>query len=177
MGYLSLRSRTWRGVVLFVAGVLVWWSSFFLIRTTRCSKNQKSIDLLDYLDKPEAAKFGHAKGREVISPIAFIQKRADSIPKLAGSGVPMVFHQTIASRDDVLPLFLQWAASWLRCHPDFIHVLWDDCDIDEFVRKESPEFWKIFKSYAVQVQRADMFRYFVLRSVGGVYMVSDIFFG
>mmetsp|Transcript_34999 Transcript_34999/g.56494 ORF Transcript_34999/g.56494 Transcript_34999/m.56494 type:complete len:292 (-) Transcript_34999:107-982(-) len=91
------------------------------------------------------------------------------------SGVPKIIHQTWPSRNvsGVAPHYRKWSASWGSCHPDWLHVLWDDCDIRTLFAKHRPSFLPIFDAYPNPVQRADIFRCLVSNEYGGAYVDMD----
>ncbi|KAJ3056662.1 hypothetical protein HK097_005338 [Rhizophlyctis rosea] len=63
--------------------------------------------------------------------------------------------------------------SWRDKNPDYVHLLWDDADMNEMVKTLYPSWWTYWKAMPVNVNRADVFRYLVLDSFGGVYTDAD----
>jgi hypothetical protein len=134
-----------------------------------------SVDLLPYVDDEFREQIRDAKGRMLLSPAEFMAIVADGgLEHTDVSKIPKVFHRTSKSRSRVTEsMFMEWIASWTKCNPDWLHVLWDDCDIRQLVIEKMPQFLSTFDAYPHQIQRADIFRYVVLQIYGGVYMDLD----
>lgn len=88
--------------------------------------------------------------------------------------IPYLIHQTAPSNKK------KWKQEWLKCQaswkeilPNYKYILWDDDDIDYFIKSRFPKFYKIFSSYPKQIQRADAVRYFILFEYGGIYADMD----
>jgi alpha 1,6-mannosyltransferase len=63
--------------------------------------------------------------------------------------------------------------SWKDKNPSYFHLLWNDTDIDLFVRHFYPGQYQRFSRLPKPVLKADLFRYMVLNSIGGVYADVD----
>jgi len=129
------------------------------------SRNQPDPRTLDFTRK--------SNGNFLITPKEFKSLRAEKkIETLTYSQIPKVIHQTAMARD-LEGLEKSYAASWLRCMPDWHHVLWDDDDILELFMEHRPDLVPLYESYPFPVQRADMFRYVLMEAYGGLYMDMD----
>jgi len=95
--------------------------------------------------------------------IAF-DKRSCSVPKM--------LHATWSS-SNVEARDVKNVRSWVEMNPDWEYKLWTDSDIRLLVARRFPTYLKMFDSYPRQIQRADMFRYFVMYEYGGVYVDMD----
>lgn len=87
--------------------------------------------------------------------------------------IPKIIHQTWKTKD--IPD--EWKDAVNSCktiNKDFKHILWTHETMDKFVKKNYPEFHKIYKSYKYDIQRCDSFRYLVLYKYGGIYLDMDI---
>lgn len=87
--------------------------------------------------------------------------------------IPKIIHQTWKTKD--IPD--EWKDAVNSCktiNKDFKHILWTHETMDKFVKKNYPEFHKIYKSYKYDIQRCDAFRYLVLYKYGGIYLDMDI---
>ena len=87
--------------------------------------------------------------------------------------VPRIIHQTW--KTTLLPT--KWAKLTTQCkalHPDYEYKLWTDESSIEFIKEFYPWFLPTFMNYNLNIQRADVIRYFVLHKYGGVYMDLDI---
>ena len=63
--------------------------------------------------------------------------------------------------------------TWISKNPDWKCELYDDADIDKYIKKTwSSKMYKFFKDLPVGVMKADLWRYLILKTHGGVY--SDI---
>ncbi|KAJ1525584.1 hypothetical protein HK096_000503, partial [Nowakowskiella sp. JEL0078] len=58
--------------------------------------------------------------------------------------------------------------SWREKNPDVGYVLWTDDDAEDFVRKLWPGIYPVYVKFPKMVMKADLFRYLVLSSFGGV---------
>lgn len=89
-----------------------------------------------------------------------------------GVGIPKIIHQTFASRD--LPEVLAANVRAIQeMNPTWKHVLYDDADVEHFIRENYGEqmlacYARIDRRYGAA--RADLFRYLLLYRVGGVYL-------
>ena len=63
--------------------------------------------------------------------------------------------------------------TWSKHNPDWVHLVWTDEDIEEWIRTNFAWFFGTFARYETPVQRADAFRYFALSAYGGVYADMD----
>ncbi len=88
-----------------------------------------------------------------------------------GQTIPKVIHQTYFTK--TLPEAIQKNVDHIRAiNPDWEYRLYDDADIDVYIRQNFPELFAIFKkinpSYGAAM--ADFFRYLLLYKEGGVYL-------
>ena len=86
--------------------------------------------------------------------------------------IPRIIHQTWRDRD-IPPSLQAYVASWPRLHPGWEIRLWTDDDLAALARQEYPHLAEQYFSYPRAIQRADLGRYLVLRSHGGVYADLD----
>jgi hypothetical protein len=93
-------------------------------------------------------------------------------PVAAGSTIPRLLHQTFKSH--ALPPELQANVAQIKAlNPGWVHQLYDDADIEAFIRKYYGQ--TVFASYQrinprYGAARADLFRYLLLYRRGGVYL-------
>lgn len=66
-----------------------------------------------------------------------------------------------------------FVASWPLLHPGWEIRLWTDDDLTQLVATEYPHLAGLYSGYGLPIQRADLGRYLVLRSHGGVYADLD----
>lgn len=86
--------------------------------------------------------------------------------------IPRIIHQTWKTADT--PVAYQgFQRNWTRHHPDHVHRLWTDADLDRLVAEEFPALLGLFRSYREPIRRADLGRYLVLLRFGGIYADLD----
>jgi mannosyltransferase OCH1-like enzyme len=86
--------------------------------------------------------------------------------------IPKIIHQTWKT-DQVPKKWLPFVATVRELNPDWQYKLWTDEDNDEFVKREYPEFYNIFRSFSRGIMRADVIRYLIMNKIGGVYLDLD----
>lgn len=87
--------------------------------------------------------------------------------------IPKIIHQTWKTSE--IPE--KWKYSVNSCkkkYKDYQYILWTDEMMENFVKKEYPDFYDVYISYKENIQRCDTFRYLVLYKYGGVYIDMDI---
>jgi len=89
------------------------------------------------------------------------------------NGVPKIIHQTWKT-DSVPEKWIPSANAWRSLHPTWLYLLWTDHDIETYIKISRPHAWSLFQRLAYNIQRVDLFRYFVLHDFGGVYSDLDI---
>lgn len=57
--------------------------------------------------------------------------------------------------------------------PEYKHILWNDKDSKELIKKYYNWFLKTYDNYPKNIQRADAVRYFILHRYGGIYADMD----
>ncbi len=97
-------------------------------------------------------------------------QEAPSPPSLA---IPRVIHQTCKDKRSLPPEVLAAMAQLRARNPGWEHRLYDDEEVDAFVRTHyGADVYRVFKKinpkYGAAV--ADLFRYLVMHKVGGVYL-------
>lgn len=88
-----------------------------------------------------------------------------------GNTIPKVIHQTFSTK--LLPPKLQENIENLKLqNPNWIHKLYDDDDIENYIRLNFPKLVKLYLSIdpAYGAARADFFRYLIIYKEGGVYL-------
>ena len=85
----------------------------------------------------------------------------------------MILFQTWRSSTNLPSDFYYWRSTWLKNHPDWHHVLWDDNDNRRFIATHFPWFLTTYDAYDVGIKRVDVVRYFFLYTYGGVYADLD----
>ena len=63
--------------------------------------------------------------------------------------------------------------SWIRLNPEFSCFLWDDLDIERYIQENWPsDFLDFFHALPIGAMKADLWRYLIIASEGGLY--SDV---
>lgn len=87
--------------------------------------------------------------------------------------IPRILHQTWRSR--ALPKALRRCRdSWISRHPAWQHCFYDDEDCRALVRGCGGRWFEMYECLPTAIQRADLFRYLVIESQGGVYADVDM---
>jgi hypothetical protein len=97
------------------------------------------------------------------------------IRKANASSIPCSIHQTWKTNDvEQLP---SWVASsvmsFKTMNPECSHTLWSDADVASFMETKYPQLQEAFVALR-PVERADIFRYAVVHSLGGFYSDVDV---
>jgi hypothetical protein len=89
--------------------------------------------------------------------------------------IPAILHQTWKTRTP--PSEWRGFVDTFAAHnPEFEHRVWSDEDARRLVREERPDLLALYDGYPYAILRADLFRYLVLWSIGGVYCDMDVAF-
>lgn len=93
--------------------------------------------------------------------------------------VPKIIH-TIAPASE-----LKWHSVWKKCYDswfkhfdsrEFKFVMWDDDkSLENFIKKNYPEYLSFFKNIPVKVMKIDIARMLILHKHGGIYHDMDVF--
>lgn len=88
--------------------------------------------------------------------------------------IPLIIHQTAPSDP------LKWSPIWEKCQETvkenfvgFVYKLWDDEDLENFIRVKYPWFLQQYLQYPSHIMRVDAARYFILDTYGGIYIDMD----
>src|SRR5579872_3859190 len=86
--------------------------------------------------------------------------------------IPRIIHQLW--KDEAVPArYDHFRQSWRRRHPDWRFQLWTDADLFALVQAAYPALLGLYEGYQRNICRADLGRYLVLRSFGGIYADLD----
>lgn len=91
--------------------------------------------------------------------------------KEMGIKIPKVIHQTYYNK--TLPVEIEENINLIKSmNPDWIYKLYDDADIEEYIKMYFPELVQIYQKInpIYGAARADFFRYLVIYNEGGVYL-------
>lgn len=86
--------------------------------------------------------------------------------------IPKKIWQTYRTKD-LPPQAKQAQSTWLDQNPEYAYELWDDDDIEKYILREwDADTYRFFKALPLGVMKADLWRYLILKTDGGIY--SDI---
>ncbi len=91
--------------------------------------------------------------------------------KEMGTNIPKVIHQTYHSK--VLPPEIQQNIDYLKANnPDWEHRLYDDNDIETYIKTHYPDLLKTYHKInpIYGAARVDFFRYLLIYNEGGLYL-------
>jgi hypothetical protein len=87
--------------------------------------------------------------------------------------IPPIIIQTAKTRE--LSLKQRAMQANLRLlNPGFDYLFFDDRDVERFVRKEFPQYLRVFEGFRYRIQRYDFFRYLAVFHFGGFYFDLDV---
>ncbi|MBS0412099.1 MAG: hypothetical protein JSR86_19420, partial [Proteobacteria bacterium] len=86
--------------------------------------------------------------------------------------IPRVLHQ-LWKTATVPERYTALRETWRIRNPDWIIRLWTDADLQALVDERYPELAAIYRAYPEAISRADLGRYLVLETYGGVYADLD----
>jgi len=92
--------------------------------------------------------------------------------------IPRIFHH-LYKTEDLSKLPPEWLKCYLSClekYPTnlYNHILWTDEKMDKWILENFPEDYNSYRSYPYMIQKVDVFRYYVLLKMGGIYVDMDI---
>jgi len=86
--------------------------------------------------------------------------------------IPTTLHQ-LWKTEDVPARFTTLRETWRKRNPSWDIRLWTDRDLDELVSTRYPELLELYRGYEAPICRADLGRYLVLETFGGIYADLD----
>ncbi|HEX4199691.1 MAG TPA: glycosyltransferase [Caulobacteraceae bacterium] len=86
--------------------------------------------------------------------------------------IPTTLHQ-LWKTQDVPARFTALRETWRTRNPGWTIRLWTDRDLEDLVASRYPELLEMYRGYAAPICRADLGRYLVLETFGGVYADLD----
>ncbi|MEW5308713.1 MAG: hypothetical protein WDW38_000651 [Sanguina aurantia] len=91
----------------------------------------------------------------------------------SGTGIPPLIHQVHGLYHDGPPKTSAGIESFKARNPEFTHILWGEADVDMFVDSYFPALASTFKHLRLPVLKADLVRYLLVFTFGGVYSDTD----
>lgn len=93
-------------------------------------------------------------------------------PGLNYTGIPRIIHQSWKSSSAIPTRFGPWMRSWTSAHPTWTYVFWTDADNLALFETLYPQYLHVAQGVG-KIGLADMARYALLHSVGGLYVDAD----
>lgn len=89
------------------------------------------------------------------------------------SKIPHQIWQTYKTKTLPMPA-IEAQQTWIHLNPDFSCFLFDDQDIECYIQQTwHPDFLELFHALPIGAMKADLWRYLILASEGGVYSDLD----
>ena len=94
-------------------------------------------------------------------------------PQANGSKhIPKNIYQLVADKNNMNPSFVKNIKYIKKLNPTWNHILYDDADMIEYIKKYYPDFLNIYNKINPKygAAKADFFRYILMYREGGVYL-------
>lgn len=89
--------------------------------------------------------------------------------------IPKIIHQLApADKSKWHEVWYECQNSWKNMYPNYKYILWTDEMMDDFMKKEFPKYYDMYKNYKAHINRVDAVRYFILYKYGGIYADMDM---
>eukprot|EP00842_Homolaphlyctis_polyrhiza_P005210 jgi/Hompol1/5690/HPOL_000817-RA len=105
---------------------------------------------------------------------AAAKHRQESTSNQPAHYIPRIIHQQWKSAELPSVLTREYQQFDLK-GKDHLHLLWSDDDLSQFVRKHYPRIAGLYDNLPQPIMRADLARYLLLFSFGGVYSDLDTY--
>lgn len=86
---------------------------------------------------------------------------------------PKIIHQTWKTKE-LNETQKMWQKTVLDNYPDYKYILWDDNDIDKFVKTYFPNYYDTWNSLTPFIKKIDTVRYMWMYLIGGIYFDLDM---
>ena len=89
--------------------------------------------------------------------------------------IPKIIHQTWFDNNNDLPIIFDKMNEFSKINNiDFEFILWNDKNIDIFLKKNYSKIYEIYTKNILGVQKSDLARLAIIHYYGGIYIDSDI---
>ncbi|KPI43677.1 Inositol phosphoceramide mannosyltransferase 1 [Cyphellophora attinorum] len=89
--------------------------------------------------------------------------------------VPPIIHNIFIGNNATLrPSWEVARASCRKQHPGYTFEFWDEDRAQDFVQRQFPAVWPMWRDYEFSIQKADSLRYMILYYYGGIFMDMDL---
>jgi mannosyltransferase OCH1-like enzyme len=86
---------------------------------------------------------------------------------------PKIIHQTWKTKD-LTETQRKWQESVRNLYPDYQYILWDDTDIENFVKQYFSYYYETWKNLHPFIKKVDAVRYMWMYLIGGIYFDLDV---
>lgn len=86
--------------------------------------------------------------------------------------IPRIIHQ-LWKNEDIPRRWTNAHESVKKYHPGWEYRLWTDAMMDDYVQRGHAGFYPVFAGMNRNIMRADVFRYILMRDIGGLYCDLD----
>jgi mannosyltransferase OCH1-like enzyme len=101
--------------------------------------------------------------------LEFLENRHDSNVTL----IPKIVHQQYSSEKNVPRHLRENMEKFKTNNPDYLYLFWGDAELEIFVKRFHPFLYQVYTNLPQPILKADLARYLLLETFGGVYSDLD----
>ena len=89
--------------------------------------------------------------------------------------IPKLIHQTYANEGSLIThnKWAQYVSTWVNKNPAHSRMAWTDDEIRIFLENNNPKLLQTYDSLPLPILKADLWRYIIVNTLGGVYTDMD----
>lgn len=95
------------------------------------------------------------------------------IPPKSPQPFPKIIHQTWKTKT-LNDQQKAWQKSVKDIYPDYTYILWDDNDLNSFVKTHFPWYYNTWNTLTPFIKKVDTVRYMWMYAIGGIYIDLDV---
>lgn len=89
--------------------------------------------------------------------------------------IPRVIHQIWFQGQNVnIKKYKDCQKSCKKIYQNWDYILWDKKKIETMIKRDYPQYWKLYNIYPFMIQKIDIAKIFIMHRYGGVYMDMDM---
>lgn len=116
---------------------------------------------------------------ELFGPLYLLASQGDASDSIDGGPpvmIPKTIHQIWFQGQENIheSRHLRFQDLWKKHHSGWSYQLWDEPAIAGLMEGDYPEFYDLYSSYPLMIQKIDVAKYFILQRHGGFYLDMDI---
>ncbi|KAI8474887.1 MAG: hypothetical protein J3K34DRAFT_406116 [Monoraphidium minutum] len=112
----------------------------------------------------------NASAHLVSDPLPFLATQNVPVDR---NGLPLLVHMTFKDKSSFMRHHILSLASWARANPDYAILMYDDADLRDYLMAHLADAAQLYRSLETPVERADLWRYAVMCTHGGIYADAD----